>query len=77
MTKENNYVKELYNPKWIDIKQKLPDNDRTVLVWIEDKQNFQWSNYALGTYQNEKWYLQNGRDSHEIVTHWSEIPEKR
>ena len=77
MTKENSYITELYSPKWTDIKQQLPDNDRMVLVWVEDKQNFQWSNYALGTYQNEKWYLQNGRDSHEIVTHWSKIPKKR
>lgn len=64
-------------PKWIDINTELPDNDRTVLVWINDTENPQWSGYKLGSYLNEKWYCKGGRKSHEIVTDWCQIPGKK
>ena len=59
---------------WNKIEDKLPDNDRTVLVWVNNTENSQWSGYKLGAYVNEKWYCDGGRKSHEIVTHWSNIP---
>ena len=64
-------------PKWININTELPDDDRTVLVWINDTENPQWSGYKLGSYLNEKWYCKGGRKSHEIVTDWCQIPGKK
>ena len=65
---------EAGQPKWISVEEQIPDNERTVLVWIDNTENPQWNNYRLGSYLNEKWYCVGGRKSHEIVTHWSSIP---
>ena len=70
-------MKDNKQPKWISIDKQLPDNDRTVLVWINDTENPQWSGYKLGSYLNEKWYCKGGRKSHEIVTDWCQIPGKK
>ena len=64
-------------PKWISVEEQTPDNDRTVLVWINDIENPQWSGYKLGSYQNGKWYCKGGRESHETVTDWCQIPAKK
>lgn len=64
-------------PKWISVDKELPKDDRTVLVWINDTENPQWSNYGLCSYLNEKWYCKGGRDSHEVVTDWCQIPAKK
>lgn len=61
----------------MDVNDKLPDNDRTVLVWINDTENPQWSNYGLCSYIGGKWYCNGGRESHEIVTDWCQIPGKK
>lgn len=63
--------------KWINVDTELPKDDRTVLVWINDTENPQWSGYKLGSYLNEKWYCKGGRKSHEIVTDWCQIPAKK
>ena len=55
----------------------LPKDDRTVLVWINDIENPQWSNYGLCSYIDEKWYCKGGRESHDIVTDWCQIPAKK
>ena len=55
---------EANQPKWINIKDKLPNDDRVVLVWIDCLQNPQWSDYGLGSFQNEKWYVKNGRKTY-------------
>ena len=68
---------EAGQPKWISVDEQLPDNDRTVLVWINNTQNPQWSGYKLGAYLNKNWYCQGGRKSHEIVTDWAQIPAKK
>ena len=65
---------EAGQPKWISVEEQTPDDERTVLVWINNTENPQWNNYRLGSYLNEKWYCVGGRKSHEIVTHWSSIP---
>lgn len=64
-------------PKWISVEEQTPEDDRTVLVWINDTENPQWSNYGLCSYINEKWYCQGGRESHKIVTDWTNIPAKK
>ena len=66
-------AEELFKPKWISA-ETPPDDERTVLVWINNTENPQWNNYRLGSYLNEKWYCVGGRKSHEIVTDWSNIP---
>lgn len=61
--------------RWINVEDKLPENDRTVVVYVNNTENPQWSGLKLGVYLNEKWYCNGGRKSHEIVTRWTEIPK--
>ncbi len=75
--KNNKYKVEIITNFLDEEMLKLPDNDRTVLVWINNTENPQWSGYKLGAYLNEKWYCNEGRKSHEVVTDWSEIPVKK
>lgn len=65
---------EAAESKWISVEEGLPKNDKTVLVWVNDTENPQWSGYKLGTYLNERWYCNGGRESHEIVTDWCYVP---
>ena len=64
-------------PKWISINDQLPNDDRTVLVWVNNTENPQWDTYGLGSYIDGKWYLKGGRKNHKIVTDWCEIPTKK
>lgn len=61
-------------PKWKKVEKELPNNDRLVLVWINNILNPQWSTYGLGSYIDDNWYVRGGRASHEIVEKWIEIP---
>jgi hypothetical protein len=65
---------EANQPKWIDVNSELPDDDRTVLVWVNNLETPHWSTYGLGTYQG-KWYLNGGRGTHEIVERWFDFPQ--
>jgi len=62
-------------PRWYNTKDKLPEEDMTVLCYLEDIDNLEWYERKLGVYLNEKWYCRGGRKTHEIVTRWMEIPE--
>lgn len=64
-------------PKWISVKDQLPNDDRTVLVWVDNLQYPQWSNYKLAAYINKNWYCNSGRETHEIVTDWCDIPARK
>lgn len=66
---------ETAKSKWIRVEDKLPENDRTVVVYVNNTENPQWSGLKLGAYLNEKWYCNEGRKSHEIVVRWVEIPQ--
>lgn len=68
---------EAAQPKWISVDDQLPNDDRAVLVWVNNTENPQWSTYTLGSYIEDKWYLKGGRKNHEIVTDWCEIPAKK
>lgn len=57
--------------KWNSVNDKLPKSDHWCLCWIEDKEKLNWGD--LGNYQNNNWYLNGGRSSNEIVTHWIKI----
>ena len=61
--------------EWNKIEDKLPDTDRKVLVFCENKENRLWSGYKLGAYLNDQWYFQGGRDSDETVTQWYDFPD--
>lgn len=60
-------------PKWVSVEDYLPEDDREVLCYIENKENPNWSENRLGSYIDENWYCKGGRESHEIVTKWQEI----
>ncbi len=60
---------------WIDIKDNLPNNDRQVLCYVNNLETPRWSGYNLGSYINEKWYLQNGIKCHEVVEMWFDFPQ--
>ena len=61
--------------EWNKVEDKLPDTDRKVLVFCENKENHLWSGYRLGAYINDQWYFQGGRDSNEIVQQWYDFPD--
>ena len=61
--------------EWNKVEDKLPDTDRRVLVFCENKENHLWSGYRLGAYINDQWYFQGGRDSDETVTQWYDFPD--
>ena len=82
------YVPDIYQTKqdfkaghtaarieWNKVEDKLPDTDRKVLVFCENKENHLWSGYRLGAYINDQWYFQGGIDSDEIVTQWYDFPD--
>jgi hypothetical protein len=76
---EKSYISgyEAGQPKWISVEERTPENDKTVLVWINNIENPQWSNYGLCSYINGKWYCKGGRESHEIVTDWCQTPARK
>ena len=61
--------------EWNKVEYKLPDTDRKVLVFCENKENHLWSGYRLGAHINDQWYFQGGRDSDETVTQWYDFPD--
>ena len=61
--------------EWNKVEDKLPDTDRKVLVFCENKENHLWSGYRIGAYINDQWYFQGGRDSDEIVQQWYDFPD--
>ena len=61
--------------EWNKVEDKLPNTDRKVLVFCENKENHLWSGYRLGAYINDQWYFQGGRDSDEIVQQWYDFPD--
>jgi len=61
--------------KWNLVGEELPEDDRTVVCYIDNKKEPHWSGVRLGSYLNNNWYLQGGRASHEIVSRWIDIPK--
>ena len=61
--------------EWNKVEDKLPNTDRRVLVFCENKENHLWSGYRLGAYINDQWYFQGGIDSDETVTQWYDFPD--
>ena len=61
--------------KWHNVEDRLPEDDREVLCYIENRENPQWSGLKLGAFIGSKWYCNEGRKTHEIVIRWAKIPE--
>lgn len=61
-------------PRWYDTKDKLPENDRIVLVKVQNMENSHWSGTRTGQYQNKKWWFDDYVKG-ESIKEWMEIPE--
>lgn len=61
--------------KWNSVTNKLPKNDKYVLIFVENSEYPEFSQVDIGTYQNEKWYCRGGIDKHEKIIRWTKIPK--
>ena len=60
--------------KWNNLNHKLPKSDHHCLIWVENTEKSNWSEFRLRSYQNDKWYLKYGIDYNiEIVKYWVKI----
>ena len=82
MTEQEKLYKQLFDsgyecsiedaqPKWISVKDRLPEDDRNVLVYDDHDIQF-W--VAWHDESNNKWYTQEG-DRVYGVTHWMPLPK--
>lgn len=53
-------------PKWIPVSERLPENDKTVLVW-----NRRNSREYFDVYDHGSWIILESED----ITHWMPLPE--
>ena len=65
---QNRLEQALYMPlpKWIPVKERLPENDKTVLVW-----NRRNSREYFDVYDHGRWIIFEWED----ITHWMPLPE--
>lgn len=61
--------------EWIKVADRLPDDDRHILLWSVHKNNPLWNTYKIGSYIG-KFYAVGGIESVEYITHWAELPPK-
>ena len=58
-------------PKWISVKEKLPENDDNYLVFTSDKYEVEIANY----YGDCEWITRDLTNWIRHVTHWMPIPQ--
>lgn len=58
---------------WIDTKKKLPDNDRFVIIYWDNKY---YNEMDVASYDalDMQWYARNRESFTDDVTHWREFP---
>lgn len=57
--------------RWVDVEERLPDEDRLVLVFAPDASGERvWPGYCL----DDKWHCLTGFVKSDAVTHWAELP---
>ncbi len=70
--KKKKYNKQI---KWHDATKFVPDNDRSVLLYIRNTEFITHTTNAIGAYLNDKFYAKGGFASNEKVVRWCEIPD--
>ena len=66
--------------EWIDIKEKLPDKNKSVLCYCKNKSTG-GETLTIGSYSNEVWFLQGGIGEQHYPRHywrvicWQPLPE--
>lgn len=57
--------------RWVDVEERLPDEDRLVLVFAPDVSGERaWPGYIL----DDTWHCLSGFVKSDSVTHWAELP---
>ena len=65
-----NQIIELYKPKWISVKDKLPTPNEVILIFWDNK-------ITSGSYKYfHNGYFQHGAATQLKVTHWMPLPNK-
>ena len=74
-------AEELFKPKWINVEEQTPEDDRAVLVKTKDYRRPQYdvTDVQIGYLENEVWYYNEGGEINSglgwHLTHWMEIPK--
>lgn len=58
-------------PKWISVKDRLPEDDADYLVWVADTCTVERAMY----YGDGEWLTEDLDDLTRLVTHWMPLPE--
>lgn len=66
---------ETAQPKWINVEENLPEDDRCVTAYLENLENPLYNGLKICNYIDGKWYCRGGRNSQEEVIRWTEIPQ--
>jgi hypothetical protein len=57
--------------RWVDVDERLPDEDRLVLVYAPDSTSERvWPAYVI----DDAWHCPSGFAKNDVVTHWAELP---
>lgn len=68
-------IEYIHKSEWISVKERLPENDRLVIVHIDDLAYPSEISNCMGYFKNGRWQFPDDYyyDCH--VTHWMEIPQ--
>jgi hypothetical protein len=64
---------------WIDVKEKMPELDVPVLVYLKpfDDISFAWREKSQSTFYKEAWVTMGGiMYNDDFISHWMELPGK-
>lgn len=73
--------REAMKNKWIPCCNRLPENNKSVLVWLESRTIRGGHIYSIGGYQNNVWFLRSGIETESFpnlewnVIAWMPLPE--
>ena len=73
-------VADVEEVKWIDVKERTPDNNKSVLCYCINTST-EGRTKTIGSYVNNIWFLGNGVSERSyprhywMVTHWMPLPE--
>lgn len=58
-------------PKWISVKERLPEDDEHYLVWCSDNNSCELALY----FGDGEWLTEDLENITRVVTHWMPLPE--